>query len=155
MGKQASDPSAHTALVRSKLVAEFRRQDALLGNDLEAGDVGHVGGRPGEGHPRPQLAGIGHEQQQQAEVHGIAREAVDAVRDQHRCAIGFDRVDRGAGLPETGEGGQRNNGTQVHAEIDGGQAQHIDGIRQGLRAGQQPHASGDRDGHKRGGDSGF
>src|SRR5689334_10832577 len=79
-----SKPPADGAAVRVVLLAELLRKNALLGTDLEAVDVEDEGGNPRERRDAAEVDGPGEEQQGEAQVHGIAREAIRAGAHQRR-----------------------------------------------------------------------
>jgi hypothetical protein len=105
--QRCSQPAPDLALVVGELAAELFAEDALLGNDLEAGDHqdeewwAKKGQRSGEVNRPPEENG------HKAEVHGVAGVAVNAGHDQVRGGLGLMGVDGRAGSAEGEEARER------------------------------------------------
>src|SRR3954451_190788 len=113
-GAARSKPAPHGAAVLGIGGAEARPEDALLRPDLEAIEVGDEERRADECQRIGKPQRPSGEYQQIAEVHRVARKAIDAGDHELGGVLRSSRVRRRAGAPELHER------DRAHQHADGG-----------------------------------
>src|SRR5205085_7098013 len=98
-----SKPASHRAAVLGIGGTEARGEDALLRRDLEAIDVGDEERRADERQRIGKPQRPAGEYQQIAEVHRVARKAIDAAHHELGGVLRGSRIRRRAGAPELHE----------------------------------------------------
>src|ERR1043166_8755706 len=102
-GFKASQPPTHFRLIVRVLAAEQFAEGTLLGCDLEPLNIQDVDDRPKQRPHRRQEYCPGDENTQETDVHGIARDSVDARTNQRRGLFRSGRIDRCSRSPKRQE----------------------------------------------------